>query len=121
MTHPKRLLLVDDEQEIRRMLRRILEAKGYEVVGEAENGSLGVQAAIALSPDVVVMDLAMPAMNGIEATAAIKKGDEKITVIMYTAYADESFRSEAAKAGASGWVLKGAPPAELFKMLEGAV
>lgn len=114
----KRLLLVDDEKEIRRMLRRLLEAKGYEIVGEAEDGALGVEAAALLSPDVVVMDLAMPHMNGIAATAAIKEREEGIKVIMYSAYADESLRSEATAAGASGWVMKGAPPHELFDMLE---
>lgn len=113
-----RVLLVDDEDQVRRMLRRVLEKRGFQVVTEAENGQAGVAAAREHQPDVVVMDLNMPLMNGIEATRAIKETHPDIRVLFFSAYADESLRTSAREAGAAGWVLKGTRPQELFDALD---
>lgn len=112
-----RLLLVDDEQPVRRMLCRVLERRGFDVVAEADNGQTGVAAARQHQPDIVIMDLNMPLMNGIEATRAIKQTHPAIEVLIFSAYADESLRSSAEEAGAAGWILKGSKPQELFDAL----
>ena len=113
-----RLLLVDDEQQIRRMLRRVLERRGFHVVAEAQNGQEAVTAAHEHQPDLIVMDLNMPVMNGIEATRAIKQAHPGIHVLFFSAYADESLQKAAEEAGAAGWVLKGTKPDALFDALD---
>ena len=113
-----RVLLVDDERQVRHMLRRVLERRGFDVVAEAENGEAGVAAARDHQPDIIVMDLNMPLMNGIEATRAIKESHPATEVLFFSAYADESLRTSAQEAGAAGWVLKGTKPQELFDALD---
>ncbi|MFT3970854.1 MAG: response regulator transcription factor [Micropruina sp.] len=109
-----RLLLVDDEPLIRAGLRMILDgAAGIEVVGEAGDGRAGVQAVGALRPDVVLMDLRMPVLDGIAATREIVAAGHGAAVVALTSFDTEGFIADALDAGAQGFLLKSAPPEEL--------
>ncbi len=103
-----RVLLVDDSAELRQALRRALEDEGIEVVGEAADGAAGVAQAKALEPDVVLMDLRMPVMDGVAATSAIKQALPVTQVLILTAY--EEWGSSARAAGAYAYLVKGTGP-----------
>jgi DNA-binding NarL/FixJ family response regulator len=112
-----RVLLVDDEGLVRAGFRLILESEpDFEIVGEAENGSQGVELATTLDPDVVLMDIQMPEMNGLEATrriVALGRGESSRVLILTTFEMDE-YVYEALRAGASGFLLKRTPAEELI-------
>jgi DNA-binding NarL/FixJ family response regulator len=109
-----RVLLVDDQSLLRMGFRMILEAEpDIEVAGEAADGATGVRMTSALHPDVVLMDVRMPGMDGIAATASITAGSASKVVILTTFDLDE-YVFAGLKAGASGFLLKDAPPAELL-------
>ena len=102
-----RVLLADDHQVVRNGLRYVIEREPHlEVSGEAENGRDAVRLASELNPDVVVMDIAMPNLNGIEATAQIIKHNPKTAVIVLSMYSDESYLVRALSNGAKGYLLK---------------
>mgnify|MGYP002391759962 CR=1 FL=1 len=116
-----RLLLVDDEPLIRAGLRLLLDGMdGIEVVGEAGDGGPGVEAAVSLRPDVVLMDLRMPTLSGIEATRAITSRPDAPAVVVLTAFDTEGFIADALDAGAQGFLLKTVPPEELVAGVRGA-
>jgi DNA-binding NarL/FixJ family response regulator len=101
-----KVLLVDDHQVVREGLRRIVQMdEGIEVVGEAKSGEEAVIKAASLRPNVVVMDLKMPGMDGIAATREIKRQLPEVNVLVLTLYA-EDFIKQAIEAGASGYLLK---------------
>lgn len=102
-----RVLVVDDDSEIREALVDLLTEEGMEVVGAATSGTQGVLMASELSPDVVLMDLRMPGMDGIAATRAIKNGDAAIQVIILSAYDDPGLTKGADEAGAYAYLVKG--------------
>lgn len=108
MTDPKiRLLLVDDQMIIRQGLRSLLEAKpDLEVVGEAENGQLAVMQVAALQPDVVLMDVRMPVMDGVAATRQICQQFSQTKVLVLTTFDDDDYVSQAMRVGARGYLLK---------------
>lgn len=109
-----RVLLVDDQSLLRMGFRLILEAEpDIEVIGEAADGTSGVAMASALHPDVVLMDVRMPGMDGIRATASITAGPSGKVLILTTFDLDQ-YVFAGLKAGASGFLLKDAPPAELL-------
>ncbi len=108
-----RVLLVDDQSLLRMGFRLILEAEpDLEVVGEAADGATGVSMASSLRPDVVLMDVRMPGMDGIQATAAIT-ASRSSKVLILTTYDLDQYVFAGLKAGASGFLLKDAPPDEL--------
>jgi DNA-binding NarL/FixJ family response regulator len=110
-----RVLLVDDQSLLRMGFRMILEAESdIEVVGEAADGASGISMAAALHPDVVLMDVRMPSMDGIEATASIVKADPDSRVLILTTFDLDEYVFTGLKAGASGFLLKDTPPAELL-------
>jgi DNA-binding NarL/FixJ family response regulator len=117
---PTRVVLVDDHTMLRFGLRQTLRDHGLDVVGEASNGRAGAQLVRELRPDVVVMDLDMPQMNGIEATRAIVNSDPKARVLMLTVSTDDDDVLDALAAGACGYVLKAAPPDEIVRAVEAA-
>jgi DNA-binding NarL/FixJ family response regulator len=101
-----RILLVDDHSVVRQGLRRILESDAnLKVVGEASNGAEAVGLAVAHRPDVIVMDMKMPRMDGIQATREIKKQLPGVAVLAFTMYADDLL-PEAIDAGITGFILK---------------
>lgn len=115
VTPTARTLLVDDEPLIRAGLRMILDgAPGIEVVGEAGDGRAGVQAVASLRPDVVLMDLRMPVLDGIAATREIVAAGHGATVVVLTSFDTEGFIADALDAGAQGFLLKNSPPEELM-------
>jgi DNA-binding NarL/FixJ family response regulator len=102
-----RILLVDDHRILREGLKSLLnEEADMSVVGESDNGRTGVEMASELAPDVVVMDIGMPELNGIEATRRIARDTAGTKVVALSMHSDGRFVSEILKAGASGYVLK---------------
>ncbi|WP_353829211.1 response regulator [Agromyces sp. SYSU T0242] len=110
---PTRVLLVDDQALVRVGFRLILERAGLQVVGEAGDGAAGVVAASDLAPDVVLMDIRMPVMDGIEATRRILDADASRRVLALTTFDLDEIVFAAVRAGASGFLLKDVPPADL--------
>jgi DNA-binding NarL/FixJ family response regulator len=109
-----RVLLVDDHSFIRRALRISLgDELTLEIVGEAENGQLAIAQIEALKPDVVLMDIQMPVMDGVEATKQIGDRFPETKVLILTVDDTEEYISQALKYGASGYILKNTPPEEL--------
>ena len=114
-----RILLADDHTVMRTGLRVLLERQAnLEVVGEAENGRDAIQLAASLRPDVVVMDVGMPVLNGIEATRTIVTEQPNIAVVILSMHADESYVMRALKAGARGYLLKDSAPADLLGAIQ---
>jgi DNA-binding NarL/FixJ family response regulator len=110
-----RVLLVDDQALLRMGFRLILETESdIEVAGEAADGAAGVAMASALQPDVVLMDVRMPGVDGIAATAAITAAGPDRKVIILTTFDLDEYVFAGLKAGASGFLLKDAPPADLI-------
>ena len=108
------MLLAEDHTIVRKGLRALLaDEPDVEVVAEAEDGSEAVRMAQQLRPDVVLMDFSMPGLNGLEATRQIKRWVPEVKVLVLTRYADEEHVSQVLRAGASGYVVKRAAPAEL--------
>ncbi len=111
-----RILLADDHTLVRQGLRKILESQpGWEVVGEAGDGRDAVQYALDLQPDVIVMDIAMPRLNGIEALQQIERRSPDTRVLALSMYADEAYVTRAVKAGAHGYLLKDSADADLIQ------
>src|SRR5437867_3810669 len=101
------VLLADDHTVVRQGLRALLEAEeDMSVVGEAENGRQAVQMAKRLQPDVVVMDIGMPSLNGLEATRQISKESPKSKVVILSCYSDDEYVQQLAEAGATGYLIK---------------
>ena len=118
---PIRVLIVDDHGVVREGLRAYLELEpDIQVVGEARDGHEGVQRAEELQPDVVLMDLMMPHMDGIEATAAIKLHRPEAHVIVLTSFVDDDRVVPAIKAGATSYLLKDVAASDLARAIRGA-
>jgi len=116
-----RLLLVDDHQVVREGLKRMLESeKDIQVVGEAVNGEDAITQAERLSPDVVLMDIKMPDIDGIAATRQLKQKMPDVKVIMLTLYDDSEYVTQAIEAGASGYILKDASRERLIQAIHDA-
>jgi DNA-binding NarL/FixJ family response regulator len=115
-----RILIADDHSLFRDGLRSLLQAEGHEVVGEARNGHEAVALARELKPDVVLMDLQMPELDGIGATKLIVGGMPEMKVVILTASEEEAKLFEAIKSGAQGYLLKNLEAEEFFDMLERA-
>jgi two-component system response regulator NreC len=107
MKNKVRVLLAEDHKMVRQGVRMLMEAENIEVIGEVDNGQDAISKAIDLSPDVVIMDISMPIMRGIEATSRIKKDVPGTKVIILTIHNEESYLFGALDAGADGYVVKG--------------
>lgn len=101
-----RVLLAEDHQIVRQGVRSLLEKAGHEVVGEASDGREAVQLARTLSPDIAVLDVAMPRMNGLDTAREIRSLSPKTRTILLTMYTDKAYILEAIKVGAKGYVVK---------------
>jgi DNA-binding NarL/FixJ family response regulator len=109
-----RVLVADDQALVRGGFRSILETQpDIEVVGEAEDGQDAVEQATSSSPDVVLMDIRMPRLDGIAATSAILAAKSPPKVLILTTFDLDDYVYQALRAGASGFLLKSAPPREL--------
>jgi|SRR5215210_1674058 len=119
MSDPMRVVLVDDHDFFRNGLRELLtEHGGVQVVGDAADGEQGIALARELGPDVVVMDLNMPRMSGVEATKHVTDSAPGVRVLALTISADDRTVIDAIRAGASGYVLKGASVEEIYRAIE---
>lgn len=113
-----RILLADDHTILRNGIRALLEDEpGMTVVGEAEDGRSAVTLACQLEPDVVVMDIAMPLLNGLEATRQIKRQCPRVRVLILTMHDNEEYIRQVLEAGAMGYVLKDAAAKELISAI----
>jgi DNA-binding NarL/FixJ family response regulator len=113
---PVRVLLVDDQELVRSGLVRILRPRdGFAVVGECEDGDQVLQAVRRLRPDVVVMDLRMRRVSGIEATAALRRVPDAPPVLVLTTFDDDELLSGALRAGAAGFLLKDSPAEDVVR------
>jgi DNA-binding NarL/FixJ family response regulator len=115
-----RVLLADDHKIVLEGLRGILEPE-FEIVGAVEDGRTLVAEAERLSPDVVVSDISMPGLNGMDAARKIKKMDERIKIVFLTMHSDVSYAAGAFDAGASGFVLKHSAAQELITAIREAM
>jgi len=114
-----RILLADDHTVMRAGLRALLERQpNLEVVGEAEDGRQSVQLASSHVPDVVVMDIAMPNLNGVEATRRMVSKHPAISVVILSMYSDESYVMRALEAGARAYLLKDSAVTDLIRAIE---
>ncbi len=113
-----RVLLADDHNIVRDGISHILEKEpDISVIAQAENGRVAVKLAMELSPDIVLMDMGMPEMNGIEATRRIVDTMENCSVVILSMYSDKRFVRQALAAGAKGYLLKGCAGAELIRAI----
>ncbi len=114
-----RLLLVDDHPIVLEGLRSYLSLQARVlIVGEASNGSDAITKAMELFPDVIVMDISMPKMNGIETTRALVRKNSLVKILILSAYDTNEYILPAIRAGAKGYILKDAPPSELLRAIE---
>jgi DNA-binding NarL/FixJ family response regulator len=116
-----RVLLADDQPLVRAGLRALLDEDGIEVVADAADGSEAVRLTVQHRPDLVLMDIRMPVMNGIDATRRIVEAVPAARVVMLTTYDLDEYVYTALRAGASGFALKDAEPAELLRGLRAVV
>ena len=115
-----RVIIADDHGVVRAGLRGLLAAAGLNVVGEAGTGAEAVSLARSLHPDVVLLDVRMPEMDGLQALTAIKSELPEISVVMLTVYASTEYLSRAIAAGAAGYLLKDAEPDEIVRVVRAA-
>jgi DNA-binding NarL/FixJ family response regulator len=116
---PIRLLIVEDQTLMRQGLRTILDLEpGLSVAGEAASGEEGVRLAAALRPDVILMDVQMPGLNGVEATAAICQAWPEARIIILTTFDRDDYVFQAVRAGALGYLLKDTPAEQLVATIQ---
>jgi DNA-binding NarL/FixJ family response regulator len=114
-----RIVVADDHAVVREGIRALLSAvDGYDLVGDVATGTEAVRAAVTLRPDVIVMDIQMPGMTGIEAAREIARVAPDVAVLMLTMFEDDESVFAAMRAGALGYVLKGAPPSDMIRAIE---
>lgn len=119
MTDMIRILLVDDQNLIRRGLKALLKGEEtLEIVGEAENGKAALELVETLHPDVVLMDVRMPMMDGVAATREISQRFPQTKVLVLTTFDDDQYVTQAIQYGAAGYLLKDTPPDELVQAIQ---
>jgi two-component system response regulator NreC len=120
-TNPLRVLLADDHVTVRHGLKLLIDGQpDMKVIAEASDGDAAVKRALTLKPDVVVMDISMPGMNGLAATRALKKQQPDAAIITLTRHSDDAYLQELLRAGVSGYVLKQSAPSELLQAIRAA-
>ncbi len=114
----KRILIVDDHAAVRLALTRVIESvPEFEVCGEADNGRVGIEKALRLNPDLIVLDLSMPVMNGLEAARELRDLMPELPILMYTSFLSSSLSGEALAAGVSKVASKSSSPEALVEDL----
>jgi DNA-binding NarL/FixJ family response regulator len=120
-TAPLRILLADDHVTMRYGLKLVIDGESdMQVVSEASDGETAVARAMECQPDVVVMDISMPGMNGLVATRKLKRLQPGVAIVTLTRHSDVAYLQELLRAGVSGYVLKQSPPAELLQAIRAA-
>src|SRR3954449_3424397 len=114
-----KILIADDHTLFRDSLRCLLASRGFEIVGEASEGREAVDLARRLQPDIVLMDLSMPGLDGLAATRLISAEMPQVKVVVLTASEEDAKLFEAIKSGGQGYLLKDLDSLELFALLEG--
>lgn len=115
---PLRVLLADDHATVRQGLKLLIDAEpDMKVIAEAGDGESAVRQALELHPDVVIMDISMPGMNGLAATRALKKARPDAVIVTLTRHGDDAYLQELLRAGVSGYVLKRSAPTELLQAI----
>jgi DNA-binding NarL/FixJ family response regulator len=118
---PIRILLADDHVTVRHGLKLLIDGQpDMTVVAEASEGDRAVQQAISLKPDVIVMDISMPGMNGLQATRKLKDLQPGTAIVTLTRHGDDAYLQELLRAGVSGYVLKQSAPSELLQAIRAA-
>jgi two-component system response regulator NreC len=118
MSSPLRILVVDDHATVRQGLKLLIDSQpDMGVVGEAADGNGVLQQAEALKPDIIVMDISMPGMNGLVATRTLKRVQPDVAIVALTRHDDDTYLEELLRAGASGYVLKQSPPLEFLQAI----
>jgi len=118
MPEKLRILLAEDHLTVREGIKMLVNAQpDMEVIGEAENGNKAIAAVQMLSPDVVVMDISMPELNGLKATKKLRAGFPKIKILTLTRHTDDGYLQQLITAGANGYVLKQSAPTELINAI----
>ena len=118
MPVPLRIVLADDHATVRHGLKLLIDSQtDMAVVGEAADGDGVLQQAEALKPDIVVVDISMPGMNGLVATRALKRMQPELAIVALTRHEDETYLEELLRAGASGYVLKQSAPSEFVRAI----
>jgi two-component system response regulator NreC len=116
-----RVLLADDHVTVRHGLKLLVDSQAdMTVISEVSDGNAAMQSALALKPDVIVMDISMPGMNGLAATRALKKQQPNIAIVTLTRHGDDAYVQELLRAGVSGYVLKQSAPTELLQAIRAA-
>jgi DNA-binding NarL/FixJ family response regulator len=116
-----RILLADDHVTVRHGLKLLIESQpDMKVIFEASDGRSAVEKALELKPDVIVMDISMPGMNGLLATRTLKERQPDAAIITLTRHGDDAYLQELLRAGVSGYVLKQSAPAELLQAIRAA-
>ena len=116
MTSPLRVLLADDHATVRQGLKLLIDSQpDMEVVGEAADGNAVLEQAEGLKPDIVVMDISMPGMNGLIATRMLKRAQPHVAIVALTRHDDDAYLEELLRAGASGYMLKQSAPVEFLR------
>jgi DNA-binding NarL/FixJ family response regulator len=111
---PIRVLVADDHAIVRTGIRHVLEGEpGFEVVGEASNGAEAIELALALKPDVAVLDISMPGISGLQAAAELRRGSPETRVLILSMHDNAEYVLESLRAGVHGYLLKGTAAAEL--------
>jgi two-component system, NarL family, response regulator NreC len=116
-----RILLADDHVIVRHGLKLLIDGQpDMTVISEASDGETAVQRAVELKPDVIVMDVSMPGMNGLVATRKLKQLQPRAAIITLTRHSDDAYLQELLRAGVSGYVLKQSAPTELLQAIRAA-
>ena len=122
MDRPIRIILAEDHTIVRQGLARLLEDQpGLEVVGEAENGRTAVEKALTLKPDIAILDITMPLMNGIEAAKKIRKHLPETKILILSMYSHEHYIHELLETGISGYLLKDSSGRDIIKAIHAAM
>ncbi len=122
MGQPIRIILAEDHTIVRQGLARLLEDQpNLEIVGQAVNGRMAAEMALELKPDIVIMDIAMPKMNGIEAAKRIRKDLPKTKILILSMYSHEHYIHELLEVGISGYLLKNSSGRDIIKAIHAAM
>jgi DNA-binding NarL/FixJ family response regulator len=118
MQTPLRILVADDHAIVRQGLKLLIDSQqDMQVVAEAADGHAALEQAEALNPDIVIMDISMPGMNGLTATRTLKQRQPTITIVALTRHEDETYLEELLRAGASAYILKQSAPADFLQAI----